>query len=920
MRKVTVATQKPKLEGAGGYCPACNRFVPRFRTGGVQRRRSRARCPECGALERHRLLALVLDGLAPLIQEHGRVLDIATSRYVTDRVRKIGPALYVRLDLDPAADGREIDVQASMTALPFAEGSFDLIVCSHVLEHVPDDEAAMRELARVLRPGGLALVQVPIRDDRLTDEDPDAPEAERIERFGQSDHVRWYGTDLEERLTRAGLRGVRFHAERLVGSELARLMGLEDDGIIWVLRSALDDPDAEIAFERGHRLGALEDLGRVAHEQYALRKRMQEQRDAARKEARRQQARYERVRYHPVVDAAIKVSRPVRRARRWLLVGPGREIVEGRSPPSAAKAVMVSLIPVAHHLRARVLERAGRHGQALQAYQAATRSDVRPAWLFELGYLAERVGQPARAGETYRRALVPGVPDDARRLLEETKQLVTASVPREDGKFERRATLLRLDVALTELTSGRFASDDAFALHARVADRLSDWPEAVRRWERLHACFPESDRHDVLGLIRARRKAGDVVGATEALRQLPDDVRGKKLRDEQLELERLTRSLEADRLLDEHFKDLGPSSEHAIRRSLEMQEVPSEHQPALVDLIARLKRLRNDGPSTSRDSSVPQPIADALSQIEEGVPLEVVTVTGFGWSGSGAVTAFLRDLPEVSEPFPPPELPWFRQKFGNVAAQTVVDAANGDRWPVAMADFLLTSVLGLGLAEVAVNGFAQIKKKGIYPRLAGRHEDVIRLVEECHRLLDRVDALHPDDVREHDALTTLLRAFLASLLRLGGAQRFTLLDNPLRPDALDLVRLLPPTQVVAVFRDPRDQFVSMTVEQRSTRKAPTTGEFVDSCRRLTASFEKATQLQKDLRVHRVQFEDFVRDAENRNALATQLGLMVPHARLQGEHFRPEVSSQNVGIHKDHVRTEDLARIETALPDLLVPDL
>jgi hypothetical protein len=73
-------------------------------------------------------------------------------------------------------------------------------------------------------------------------------------------------------------------------------------------------------------------------------------------------------------------------------------------------------------------------------------------------------------------------------------------------------------------------------------------------------------------------------------------------------------------------------------------------------------------------------------------------------------------------------------------------------------------------------------------------------------------------------------------------------------------------------------------------------------------------------VHRVQFEDFVRDAENRTALATRLGLMVPNGRLQGEHFRPNVSLRNVGIHKAHIRPQDIARIEAALPELLVPDL
>ena len=334
----------------------------------------------------------------------------------------------------------------------------------------------------------------------------------------------------------------------------------------------------------------------------------------------------------------------------------------------------------------------------------------------------------------------------------------------------------------------------------------------------------------------------------------------------------------------------------------------------------RLKRLRDDGPAMAHNGPIPEPTGEARAQIEKGASLDVVVVTGFGWSGSGAVAAFLRDLPEVREPFPPPELPWFRQKFGNVAVQAVLAAADDDSWPATMADFLLTSVLGLGLTGVAGNGYALAKRKGIYPRLSDREEDVVLLVQECHRLLDRLDALPPEDVRNNNALKTLLRAFLESLLRLGGAQRFTLLDNPVRPDALDLVRLLPPTQVVAVFRDPRDQFVSLTVEQPSARKTPTTEQFVESCRRLTAAFEATTQSQTGLPVHRVQFEDFVRDAAGRNLLATQLGLTVPNETLEGEHFRPEISLQNVGIHKTHGRAQDIAQIEAALPAMLVPDL
>ena len=70
----------------------------------------------------------------------------------------------------------------------------------HVLEHIPDDGAAIREMVRVLKPGGLALVQVPYRATVPTDEDPNASEEERTQRFGQADHVRYYGKDFNDRL------------------------------------------------------------------------------------------------------------------------------------------------------------------------------------------------------------------------------------------------------------------------------------------------------------------------------------------------------------------------------------------------------------------------------------------------------------------------------------------------------------------------------------------------------------------------------------------------------------------------------------------------------------------------------------------------------------------------------------------------
>jgi SAM-dependent methyltransferase len=93
-----------------------------------------------------------------------------------------------------------------LTDVPHPDDSFDAILCSHVLEHVPDDRRAMRELRRILRPGGWAIVQVPIDYTRAgTHEDPaiESPE-DREREYWQSDHLRLYGNDFPDRLREAG--------------------------------------------------------------------------------------------------------------------------------------------------------------------------------------------------------------------------------------------------------------------------------------------------------------------------------------------------------------------------------------------------------------------------------------------------------------------------------------------------------------------------------------------------------------------------------------------------------------------------------------------------------------------------------------------------------------------------------------------
>ncbi len=188
-----------RARGNAVECPCCASTFAAFET---HRGRADARCSRCGALERHRLLWLFLTERTNLFTDALRVLHVAPEYALRRHLERCGNLDYISADLaSPLAA-----VRADVTDLPFAAESFDVVMCNHVLEHVADDAAAMRELARVLRPAGWAILLSPIdRDRAVTFEDPSvtAP-AERLRVFGQEDHVRIYGRDYPQRLRRAG--------------------------------------------------------------------------------------------------------------------------------------------------------------------------------------------------------------------------------------------------------------------------------------------------------------------------------------------------------------------------------------------------------------------------------------------------------------------------------------------------------------------------------------------------------------------------------------------------------------------------------------------------------------------------------------------------------------------------------------------
>jgi SAM-dependent methyltransferase len=220
------------MRGTARRCPCCGggfrAFLPTVSG------RPDAICPGCGSHERHRLFALGLRERADRVPAGARVLHFAPEAALRDALAAAGAAGpgYVSADVEPGVAMRVEDI----TKLSFSDESFDVVLCSHVLEHVPDDAAAMGEILRVLAPSGWAFMQVPLDPElAATVEDPALTDpGERIRRFGQDDHVRMYGRDYPERLAAAGFTVTRDTFARALAPDARSRAGVDPTEDLWI--------------------------------------------------------------------------------------------------------------------------------------------------------------------------------------------------------------------------------------------------------------------------------------------------------------------------------------------------------------------------------------------------------------------------------------------------------------------------------------------------------------------------------------------------------------------------------------------------------------------------------------------------------------------------------------------------------------
>ncbi|MBD3367175.1 MAG: methyltransferase domain-containing protein [Candidatus Eisenbacteria bacterium] len=229
-RSLPVPVRRAFFAGHARYCPVCDSAVGRFVEAGVNALRPDARCPVCGSEERQRLAHVYATRRAGILGPGTkRVLHMAPSACLERRLPRIPGVRYTAADLDPGPG----QLQADITALPFEDASFEIVWCSHVLEHVVDDRAGMREMLRVLVPGGHAIVQVPVSANHTIEDASVTDPERRLELYGQRDHVRRYGPDVLARLRDAGFEAEALGPEDLLTEDEPVLMAVPDDEVVY---------------------------------------------------------------------------------------------------------------------------------------------------------------------------------------------------------------------------------------------------------------------------------------------------------------------------------------------------------------------------------------------------------------------------------------------------------------------------------------------------------------------------------------------------------------------------------------------------------------------------------------------------------------------------------------------------------------
>jgi hypothetical protein len=199
-QQIRRVVQRWRHFGLARYCPCCEAHIRRFTPFWLDPN-PEASCPVCGSMQRHRLIWLYMNQKTDLFDgNQKKMLHVAPEPQLARLFQRSDYIHYLSADLSAT----NAMVQMDITDIQYSNNIFDVIYCSHVLEHVPDDSKAMREFHRVLKSDGWAILQVPITVDTTFEDKTVNSDEERKRLFGQHDHVRRYGLDYKDRLSNAG--------------------------------------------------------------------------------------------------------------------------------------------------------------------------------------------------------------------------------------------------------------------------------------------------------------------------------------------------------------------------------------------------------------------------------------------------------------------------------------------------------------------------------------------------------------------------------------------------------------------------------------------------------------------------------------------------------------------------------------------
>jgi SAM-dependent methyltransferase len=217
-------------------CPVCEKSFSKFLSyGSAVAHRENVLCPYDLTLERHRLMWLYLKNESDFFTaEKLNVLHIAPEQCFIHIFKKQNNLNYLTGDLEsPIAD-----IHFDLHQIPLEENRFDVVFCNHVMEHVNDPIQCMKEIYRVMKPGGWAIMQVPQDMSRaITNEDPSiTSRAEREKHFWQKDHVRLFGRDYPQWLEKAGFKVAIYDTKQKFDSAVIEKYRLMKDELLYIAR------------------------------------------------------------------------------------------------------------------------------------------------------------------------------------------------------------------------------------------------------------------------------------------------------------------------------------------------------------------------------------------------------------------------------------------------------------------------------------------------------------------------------------------------------------------------------------------------------------------------------------------------------------------------------------------------------------